>query len=52
MLNLRPRCLARAAWRYSNHLTNAFDGGVMLVTEHGWADFMTDYAGHSPAMAA
>ena len=39
-----------AAWRYSNHLANAFDGSMILVTEHGWCDFMTDEAGHSPAM--
>ena len=41
-----------SAWRYSNHLTNAFDGRVILVTEHGWADFMTDTAGRSPALIA
>jgi hypothetical protein len=40
------------AWSYSNHLTNAFHGGLILVTEHGWADFMTDAAGHSPALVA
>jgi hypothetical protein len=41
-----------SAWRYSNHLTNAFDGRMILVTEHGWTDFMTDTAGYSPAMVA
>jgi hypothetical protein len=41
-----------SAWSYSNHLTNAFHAGVILVTEHGWADFMTDTAGSSPTMAA
>jgi hypothetical protein len=40
------------AWRYSNHLTNAYDGGVILVTEHGWLDLMTDCVGLSPALAA
>lgn len=40
------------AWRYSNHLTNAFSGSIFLVTEYGWVDFMTDTAGHMPAMAA
>lgn len=39
-----------SAWRYSNHLTNAFDGDLILVTEHGWTDLMTEFAGHSPAM--
>jgi hypothetical protein len=40
------------AWRYSNHLRNAFDGGLILVTAHGWVDVLTDSAGLSPAMAA
>ncbi|HET6625950.1 MAG TPA: hypothetical protein VFG63_06135 [Nocardioidaceae bacterium] len=40
------------ASKYSNHLRNAFNGGPILVTEHGWCDFMTDTAGLSPAMAA
>lgn len=40
------------AWKFSNHLTNAFTGGLILVTEHGWADLMTDTAGHSPALVA
>lgn len=39
-----------SAWKYSNHMTNAFGGRAMLVTEHGWYDFMTDTAGHSPAL--
>ncbi|MFP5335478.1 MAG: hypothetical protein ACLGIV_09200 [Actinomycetes bacterium] len=40
------------AWRYSNHLRNAFDGGLILVTPHGWVDVLSDSAGASPAMAA
>jgi len=40
------------AWRYSNHLRNAFDGGLILVTAHGWVDVLSDSAGASPAMAA
>jgi len=40
------------AWRYSNHLRNAFDGGLILVTPHGWVDVLSDTAGLSPAMAA
>ena len=33
------------AWRYSNHLANAFDGDVYLVTEHGWTGCMDRRAG-------
>lgn len=40
------------AWQLSNHCANTFNAGVILVTEHGWSDFMTDAAGHVPAMAA
>ena len=40
------------AWQLSNHGANTFNGGVILVTEHGWSDFLTDAAGHIPAMAA
>lgn len=40
------------AWRYSNHLQNVFDGGLILVTRHGWVDVLSDTAGISPAMAA
>ena len=38
------------AWRYSHHFAQAYDGGVILVTEHGWRDFMSDEAGFSPAL--
>lgn len=41
-----------SAWRYSNHLANVYSGSLILVTEHGWTDFMTDTAGVTPAMAA
>ncbi|HEU5042803.1 MAG TPA: hypothetical protein VFT75_01560 [Nocardioidaceae bacterium] len=41
-----------SAWRDSNHLTNAYDGSVVLVTEHGWYDFMTDAAALTPSIAA
>lgn len=37
-----------SAWRYSNHLCSTFDGGMILVTEHGWRDFMTDWGDHYP----
>jgi hypothetical protein len=36
------------AWRYSNHLTQAFTSNLILVTEHGWCDFMTHEAGAAP----
>jgi hypothetical protein len=38
------------AWRYSHHFAQAYDGGVILVTEHGWRDFSSDDGGHSPAL--
>lgn len=41
-----------SAWKYSNYLSNAFNGGLILVTEHGWSDFMTHAAGLSPALVA
>jgi hypothetical protein len=40
------------AWRYSNHLAHAYDGGLILVTQHGWHDFSSDRAGLSPALVA
>lgn len=40
------------AWRYANHMRNCYDVGLILVTEHGWADFMTDFAASSPALVA
>ena len=39
------------AWRYSNHLARAFGSELILVTEHGWCDFMTECAGTEPALA-
>jgi hypothetical protein len=38
------------AWMFSNHLMCAFSGGMILVTEHGWADFMTELGGATPAL--
>jgi hypothetical protein len=38
--------------RYANHLASVWSMDLMLVTEHGWCDFMTDWAGRSPALAA
>lgn len=40
-----------SAWRYSNHVANCFGGGMILVTEHGWTDFMTNAARTEPCMA-
>ncbi len=39
-------------WRYANHLQSLYTGELILVTEHGWVDFMTDAAGHEPRMVA
>lgn len=37
-------------WRYANHFQAVYTGELVLVTEHGWTDFMTDAAGHEPRM--
>jgi hypothetical protein len=39
-------------WRYANHFAAVFDGDLILVTEHGWFDWMSHEAGFTPAMAA
>jgi hypothetical protein len=39
-------------WRYANHLQSLHTGELILVTEHGWVDFMTDACGHEPRMVA
>lgn len=39
-------------WRYANHIMPVFDGGLLLVTEHGWYDLDSGCAGRSPALAA
>jgi hypothetical protein len=39
-----------AAWRYSNHLSNGFDGDVYLVTEHGWTGCIDTQAGFEPRL--
>jgi hypothetical protein len=39
-------------WRYSNHLTGASDGEIVVVTEHGWAAMFTHEGGGTPALAA
>lgn len=36
------------AWRYSNHLTDALDTTLLLVTEHGWFDSMANRGGAEP----
>ncbi|WP_375479085.1 hypothetical protein [uncultured Jatrophihabitans sp.] len=38
------------AWRYSNHLAPVFDGGLVLVTEHGWVDFMSERGASKPSI--
>lgn len=35
---------------YLNHLRSVYTGNCILVTEHGWVDFMTYLAGSTPAM--
>ena len=40
------------AWRYSNHVAPLITGDVIVITEHGWTDFMTQHAGHTPALAS
>lgn len=37
-------------WRYSNHLAPVYDSDIILVTEHGWTDLLTTWAGHEPAL--
>lgn len=39
-----------AANRYLNHLRSLYTGDCILVTEHGWADVMTSWAGSAPAL--
>jgi diadenosine tetraphosphatase ApaH/serine/threonine PP2A family protein phosphatase len=38
------------AWLFSNHLTGAFSGDFVLVTEHGWADQYTGWGGRQPCL--
>jgi hypothetical protein len=40
------------AWRYANHLANAFDGDVYTVTPHGWTGLSDERAGFTPALAS
>jgi hypothetical protein len=37
-------------WRYSNHLTDAFVGDTIVVTEHGWASIETHAGGPHPCL--
>lgn len=39
-----------AAWRYSNHLTAAFEGEVYVVTPHGWTGTLSEQGGEAPAL--
>lgn len=55
----RGRCIFTgkdSAWfmasRYCNHVARIFGPQELLVTEHGWLDYMTHHAGTSPALVA
>jgi len=39
-----------AAWRFSNHLTDAFSGDVYAVTPHGWCGTIDRRSGLTPAL--
>lgn len=41
-----------SGWRYANHLAPIYASNLLLVTEHGWADLMSTWAGRHPAMRA
>jgi hypothetical protein len=36
------------AWLFSNHLSGAFSGELVVMTEHGWADQSTGWGGDEP----
>lgn len=36
------------AWRYSNHLADAMDTTLLLVTEYGWFDALANRGGAEP----
>ena len=40
------------AWRYANTVAHVFKGDLVLVTEHGWTDFMTGWGATSPRLVA
>lgn len=40
------------SWRRANHGASAYTGELILVTEHGWLDFMSEACGHEPRMAS
>ena len=37
-------------WRYSNHFRRVWDSDLAVVTEHGWYELMSRWAGRTPAM--
>lgn len=39
-------------WRYSNHFQSVYTGELILVTEHGWQDFMSGAAAEEPRMVS
>lgn len=40
------------AWRYANHMKSLYSGEIILVTEHGWIDWMTQFADYTPALTS
>jgi len=39
-----------AAWRYSNHLMHTYSGELIVLTEHGWVEFVGDRGGYEPRL--
>jgi hypothetical protein len=39
-----------SAWRHSSHLRAAFTGNLIVVTEHGWYDLMSERRADFPRM--
>ena len=39
-------------WRYANHFQGMLTGDLIVLTERGWLNFMTNKAGHFPCMYA
>jgi hypothetical protein len=38
------------AWFWSNHMTHAFSGDLIVLTENGWVDLMTSWGGYEPKL--
>jgi hypothetical protein len=39
-----------SAWKHSSHLRAAFTGNLMVVTEHGWYDLMSERGAAFPRL--